>query len=397
MIHRLIFFSILLIDAVILFFLTSEISISYREAELLYGNFSFLQLLVKSSLYFFGQNDFALRLPMITLHLLSLLLLSEISKKYIESSKNRLWLILLFVLLPGVVSSSLIINSAGLLIFGVLLFVYIYENFSNKIVYVLLPIYAIVDTGFIYLFLALMAYYLLKKEKQNFLYALFAFVFSIYIYGFEIHGRPSGHFLDAIGAYAAVFSPIIFVYIFYTLYRRYLTDKDDLAWYIASSALLISLILSFRQRVSVEYFAPYLMLALPLAAQTFISSYRVRLKMFRKNYKAIFVVSFILLLINTLVVLFNKELYLIIDNPKKHFAHDMHIAKELAQELKSQNINCVTTDVETQSRLRFYGISDCKKYILVKNNFVEKKDPDVTISYRNVILYSANVTKLNKE
>ena len=397
MIHRLIFFSILLIDAVILFFLTSEISISYREAELLYGNFSFLQLLVKSSLYFFGQNDFALRLPMITLHLLSLLLLSEISKKYIESSKNRLWLILLFVLLPGVVSSSLIINSAGLLIFGVLLFVYIYENFSKKIVYVLLPIYAIVDTGFIYLFLALMAYYLLKKEKQNFLYALFAFVFSIYIYGFEIHGRPSGHFLDAIGAYAAVFSPIIFVYIFYTLYRRYLTDKDDLAWYIASSALLISLILSFRQRVSVEYFAPYLMLALPLAAQTFISSYRVRLKMFRKNYKAIFVVSFILLLINTLVVLFNKELYLIIDNPKKHFAHDMHIAKELAQELKSQNINCVTTDVETQSRLRFYGISDCKKYILVKNNFVEKKDPDVTISYRNVILYSANVTKLNKE
>ena len=397
MIHRLIFFSILLIDAVILFFLTSEISISYREAELLYGNFSFLQLLVKSSLYFFGQNDFALRLPMITLHLLSLLLLSEISKKYIESSKNRLWLILLFVLLPGVVSSSLIINSAGLLIFGVLLFVYIYEKHSKKIIYVLLPIYALVDTGFIYLFLALMAYYLLKKEKQNFLYALFAFVFSIYIYGFEIHGRPSGHFLDAIGAYAAVFSPIIFVYIFYTLYRRYLTDKDDLAWYIASSALLISLILSFRQRVSVEYFAPYLMLALPLAAQTFISSYRVRLKMFRKNYKAIFVVSFILLLINTLVVLFNKELYLIIDNPKKHFAHDMHIAKELAQELKSQNINCVTTDVETQSRLRFYGISDCKKYILVKNNFVEKKDPDVTISYRNVILYSANVTKLNKE
>lgn len=397
MIHRLIFFSILLIDAVILFFLTSEISISYREAELLYGNFSFLQLLVKSSLYFFGQNDFALRLPMITLHLLSLLLLSEISKKYIESSKNRLWLILLFVLLPGVVSSSLIINSAGLLIFGVLLFVYIYEKHSKKIIYVLLPIYALVDTGFIYLFLALMAYYLLKKEKQNFLYALFVFLFSIYTYGFEIHGRPSGHFLDAIGAYAAVFSPIIFVYIFYTLYRRYLTDKDDLAWYIASSALLISLILSFRQRVSVEYFAPYLMLALPLAAQTFISSYRVRLKMFRKNYKAIFVVSFILLLINTLVVLFNKELYLIIDNPKKHFAHDMHIAKELAQELKSQNINCVTTDVETQSRLRFYGISDCKKYILVKNNFVEKKDPDVTISYRNVILYSANVTKLNKE
>jgi len=319
MIHRLIFFSILLIDAIILFFLTNEISISYHEADLLYGDFSFLQLLVNISLYCFGQNDFALRLPMIILHLLSVLLLNEISKKYVESSKNRLWLILLFVLLPGVVSSSLIVNSAGLLIFGVLLFVYIYEKYSEKLIYLLLPIYAFIDAGFIYLFLALMAYYLLKKEKYHFLYALIIFIFSSYIYGFEVHGKPSGHFLDTIGAYAAVFSPIIFVYIFYALYRRYLTEKIDLAWYIASSALLISLILSFRQKVSVEYFAPYLMLALPLAAQTFISSYRVRLKMFRKNYKAIFVVSFILLFINTLVLLFNKELYLVINNPKKTF------------------------------------------------------------------------------
>lgn len=397
MIHRLIFFSILLIDAIILFFLTAEISISYREAALLYGDFSFLQLLVNSSLYFFGENDFALRLPMILLHILSVVLLSEISKKYVESPKNRLWLILLFVLLPGVVSSALIINSAGVLIFGSFLFVYIYEKNPKTSIYTLLPLYALIDAGFIYLFLALMAYHVLKKEKYNFLYALLLFIFSAYIYGFEAHGRPSGHFLDAIGAYAAIFSPIIFIYIFYALYRRYLTDKIDLTWYIASSALLISLILSFRQRVSIEYFAPYLMLALPLAAQTFISSYRVRLKMFRKRYKAIFVVSFMLLFVNTLVVLFNKELYLILDNPKKHFAYDMHIANELAQELKAQNINCVTTDEETQLRLKFYGVSDCKKYILTKNNFNKNRDQNVTIGYRNIVLYSGNVTKVNKE
>lgn len=395
--HRFIFVSIILIDAIILFYQTSELSISYNEAELLYGEFSFLQLLVKTSLYFFGQNDFALRLPMIMLHLMSVILLSEVSKKYIPSAKNRIWLILLFTLLPGVVSSSLIVNSAGLLIFGIFLFAYSYENFSTKFLYILLAFYSVVDTGFVYLFLGLMAYYLFKKDKYAFIYNFTLFLVSIYLYGFKAHGIPSGHFLDAIGVYAAVFSPIVFIYLFYSLYRRYLTDKIDLEWYVVSTALLISLILSFRQRVSIEYFAPYLMLGLPLAAQTFVSSYRVRLKMFRTGYKAIFVISFILLILNTLVVLFNKELYLVIENPKKHFAYDMHIVKDLAKQLKIKEINCVKTDKENEVRLKFYGISTCEDYYLERNNFLGNKDSDVTISYKNIVLYSANVTKLNNK
>ena len=397
MIHRFIFFSIILIDAVILFFQTSELSISYREAELLYGEFSFLQLLVNASLLFFGQNDFALRLPMIILHLLSIVLLNEISKKYIPSAKNRLWLILAFTLLPGVVSSSLIVNSAGLLIFGILLFAYVYERYSIKFIYLLLPIYAVVDAGFVYLFLGLITYYLFSKEKNGLLYNLSMFALSTYIYGFEAHGIPSGHFLDAIGVYAAVFSPIIFVYLVYSLYRGYLTDKMNLEWYIASTALLVSLMLSFRQRVSIEYFAPYLMLGLPLAAQTFISSYRVRLKMFRTGYKTIFIVSFILLALNTIVVFFNKDLYLLIENPKKHFAYDMHVAKELAEQLKSKDIYCVKTDIKNQIRLKFYGISSCEEYKLVENRFLTENNSDVTISYKNIVLYSANVTKLNNK
>lgn len=397
MIHRVIFLSILLIDALILFFLTSELSISYREAELLYGEFSFLQLLLTSSINIFGQNDFALRFPMIGLHILSVILLCEISKKYIVSPKNRLWLILLFVLLPGVVSASLIVNSAGLLIFGVLLFVYLHDNFSEKIIYAVLPIYALLDAGFAYMFLGVMAYYIFKRKKYSFLYALSVFMLSVYIYGIEAHGKPSGHFLDAIGVYAAVFSPIVFVYLFYSLYRSYLTDKTNMDWYIASSALMVSLILSFRQKVSIEYFAPYLMVALPLAAQIFISSYRVRLKVFRRNYKIIFTVSFILLLMNTLVVLFNKELYLVIEDPKKHFAYDMHVAKELAQELKLRDLDCVKTDMKMADRLRFYGISSCENNILEKSTVLKESQDNVTISYKTKILYSANVTNINKE
>ena len=56
MISKYILFLILGIDALILFFQTSQVSISYSEAQLLYGDFSFLQLLIKSSISVFGQN-----------------------------------------------------------------------------------------------------------------------------------------------------------------------------------------------------------------------------------------------------------------------------------------------------------------------------------------------------
>ena len=125
-----------------------------------------------------------------------------------------------------------------------------------------------------------------------------------------------------------------------------MADKIDKVWYIATSTLIFSLLLSFRQRLDIEYFAPYLMIALPLAAQTFTHSYRVRLKMFRKRYKTIFVLSFVLLILNTLLVLFNKTIYSFIEDPKKHFAYNMYVAKELAYELKAMNIYCVDTDLK---------------------------------------------------
>ncbi|MDX9756944.1 MAG: hypothetical protein RBT52_05500, partial [Sulfurimonas sp.] len=66
---RYILFLILGLDALTLIFQSGELSISYYEALLVSGDFSFLQLLIKSSIFIFGQNDYALRLPMIALHL----------------------------------------------------------------------------------------------------------------------------------------------------------------------------------------------------------------------------------------------------------------------------------------------------------------------------------------
>ncbi len=397
MTHRQLFFFLLGIDAFILFSQTSQVSISSTEASLLYGDFSFLQLLIKISLYIFGENDFALRFPIVVLHIMSVVLMYLVSQRYIAQERNRLWLLLMFILLPGVVSSAIVISSASIIIFGLLLYIYLHERASQYILNILLLIYAFIDVGFVYLFLGLALYYLFLKNKKLFAYNIILYFISSFLYGFDASGSPSGHFLDIIGVYSAIFTPIIFIYLFYTLYRRYLTNKIDVVWYISSTALIFSLLLSFRQSIPIEKFAAYLIVALPLAAQTFISSYRVRLKSHRYRYKIGFIISLIFLLLNTLTVFFNKDLYLIIDDPKKHFAYEMHIAKELANQLHEQNIYCIDTHSAMQKRLQFYNITYCPENRLEELPFNYKDDTNVTISYKNKVLFKANVTKVNKK
>lgn len=394
---RYILFLILGIDATILLLQTNQLSISYDEASLLYGNFTFLQAIIKIFLSIFGQNDFALRLPMIILHLFSVILMYEISKKYLGHVRDRLWLIAIFILLPGVISSALLVNSAGMVIFGLLLFVYMYENVSQKSTYPLLLFYSVIDGRFLYLFLSLIFFARFTKDKSYFMINVLFSIYSLLLYGFDVPGLPRGHFLDSIGVYSAIFTPIIFVYLIFTLYRRYLTNKIDLLWFISSVTFIISLILSFRQRVGVEIFAPYLIIALPLAAKTFSSSYKIRLKMFRKRYKFIFILSLVFLVINSFVVIFNKELYLVLDNPKTHFVYKMNIAKELATELKLREINCIDADYKMGERLKFYGVTKCDTYALIENDLQTSNDSNVTVSYKNKIIYGATVTKVNNK
>jgi hypothetical protein len=392
---RYILFLILGLDALTLVLQSGELSISYYEALLVSGDFSFLQLLIKSSIFIFGQNDYALRLPMIVLHLSSAILLFKISKNYLKLERNRIWLLLIFILLPGVMSSAIIVNSAGLILFALLLFVYVYENHSIKTTYILLFCYMLIEGSFAILFVALALFSLYKKERNNFLFSTALFFGSLLLYGIDTHGSPKGYFIDSIGIYAAIFSPIIFIYLVYVLYRRYLTKDLDILWFIATVALVFSLLLSFRQRITIEYFAPYLILALPLVAQTFEHSYRVRLDLFRKKYRWVFIISLALLFVNSSVMFFNKYLYQIIKEPKKHFSYNMHIAKELSKELKSRDIYCVNTDKKMQKRLEFYGVTKCNNLILRENSLNFTKTDDVTISYINRVVYNASVTNLN--
>jgi len=385
------------IDALVLLLESSELSISYHEAEMLYGGFSFLQFIENLSFAVFGKSDFALRFPMVVFHILSFILLYKISQRYLKHERDRLWLMFVFILLPGVISSAVLVDNAGFVIFALLFLVYIYEKVSIGYIYVLLSLYLFIDGDFAYLFFALIFFSLHKKDKKFLFFNVVLFLSSMYLFGINTEGLPKGHFLDAMGLYAAIFTPIVFVYIFYILYRKYLTKDIDLLWFISAVALVLSLLLSFRQRIDIESFAPYLIVSLPLAAQTFSNSYRVRLKMFRTKYKAVFSISIIFLLLNSSLVFFNKNLYPLLDKPQMHFAYKLHVAKELASKLKDMGIECVDAKKHMQLRLRFYDIAKCDTYLLSKNEINKNTSTNVTISYNNKPVYSASVTKINKK
>jgi hypothetical protein len=370
------------------------LSISFYEATLIYGHPSLVKNTLGFFLHTFGMNDYALRIPMIVIHLLAATLLYKITDYYVSHPKDKLWIMFIYLLLPGITSSALLVTIEGFKILFLFAFIYAYLRFHDKSI-LLLPLFLLLDSTALYFYAIVVLYALFHRQWiiGGATFLLFGMALGI----FEVHfgGVPKGHFLDVLGIYSAIFSPFVFIYLFYVLYRRYSLHDRDLVWYIASGMFVISILLSFRQKVTVQDFAPYLMIALPLAAQTFFHSYRVRLPQFRWQYQLLFYSTLSLLILNALAVFFNQWWYLWIKHPKDHFSYSMHVAKELAYALKEDNITCIDTEDDTMAlRLRFYGIENC-----LENHLSEEKSAKgkkVTISYIKVPIYTVYVTKINK-
>ena len=185
------------------------------------------------------------------------------------------------------------------------------------------------------------------------------------MYGFEIGGKPKGYFLDTFSIYATIFSPVLFLYFFYSIYRVGIKHEKDLFWYISATALGMSLLFSLRQKIAIEDFAPFIVIAIPVMLKLFMHSVRVRLSEFRKVHYNFAIISLTVLLLNFLILISNKSLYLFLENPKKHFAYKHHIAKELSIHLKENSIEAIKTyDERLQLRLQFYNIRESANRIL---------------------------------
>jgi hypothetical protein len=394
---RLALFLLLGIDAAILLFEASALSLTHHGAKLLYAyEPSAMTRIIQTSIALFGQNDVALRLPMIAMNLISAVLLYAIAGHYCKHERERVWLVAVFLLLPGIISASLLVDNAALVTLGLFAYLFLEQRYGRR-ADLLLPLLMLTDAAYMLLFAGLTLH---AAKSRDFRFAgvySLLFLATMGLHGFDTGGVPQNQFLDTMGLYAAVFSPIVFVYMVYVLYRNYIASKTDLVWSVSATALILSLLLSFRQRIEIEQFAPFLMASLPLGMQTFYHSYRVRLRPFRKRYRLLFTLALASLILNAAAVFFNKAAYVFVENPSRYFAYRAHVAKELAEGLKAKEIGCAVLPEEhaMQLRLRFYGIGRCDTNVVTRHR--ENGAENVTIRYYNVPVAEYYVTKVPKK
>lgn len=385
--------SLLFLSFILLFKASNSLSISYKEALNVFVNNSVLSLITNTSIYILGQNDIALRLPFILFYIFSVIIMYKITENYFKYDKDRYISIIIFMTLPGVLSASLLVNSSIIIIFFTLLYLYYYQKY-NKHSYLLLLFFLFIDNSFAILYLALFFYSLKNKDTKLLYFSLILFTISMYIYGFSTGGKPRGFLVDTFAIYATVFSPFLFLYFLYTMYRAWIKNEKTLTWYISITALLLSLIVSFRQRVYIEDFAPFVVISLPFMLKSFFHAYRVRLKEFRINYNILAGLVVIMLSINVILTFVNKPLYLILQNPTKHFVYQYHFIKELADELSKRGIKSITTDdISLSLRLKFYKIEQGDDYFLTLKDY-DYPSEKISIKYYGKELFVAYLIKI---
>lgn len=390
--YKYLFYIFLFAITIVLAYTANTLSISYKEALNVFVNNSLLSILTNTSIYIFGQNDLALRLPFLIFYILSVILMFKLTEDFFKHEIDRFISIIIFMLLPGMLSASILVNSAIVVTFFTLLYIYNYKK-TKEHSYILLTLFLFLDNSFAIFFLALFFYSLNIKDNKLFVISLIFFGISMGIYGFDTGGKPKGFFVDTFGIYASIFSPLIFLYFIYAIYRIAIKETKDIIWYIAATSLLFSLIFSLRQRVYIEDYAPFVIIFLPYMIRLFMHTYRIRLPQFRYRHKYFMITAVFILFLNSLLTIYNKPIYLLVEKSKDHFAYKYNFVKDLAYELKKKGINEVESDNdELLLRLKFYGIEEGNKFYLTMNKLYFY-DLEITMDYLGKDLFKAYVIK----
>lgn len=372
------------------------LSISYKEALNFFVNNSVLSIITNTSTAILGQNDFGLRAPFLLFYILSVYLMYRLTEDFFKRESDRYISLAIFSILPGVLSASILVNSSIIVIFFTLLYIYIYKKTSTHS-YLLLALFLLLDNSFAIFFLALFFYSMKKKDNKLLLVSLVFFGVSMAIYGFDTGGKPKGFLIDTFAIYASIFSPLLFVFFFYTIYRIGIKENKNLTWYISTTSLFFSLLLSFRQRVYIEDYAPFVVIFLPYMIRHFFHNLRLRLPQFRVKHYYLTATTLFVLALNVFATLFNKSLYLVLEEPSKHFAYKYNFIKEVSEVLKEKGINYVNSDDERLLlRLKFYGIEKGSQYYITTREqyYFDKK---FEINYFNKTLYTLYVLKENEK
>lgn len=382
-----------------LIYLISSASISYKEAVILEQNKALIAKLANFSIEHFAPQlgrDFALKLPNLIFHALNLTLIYLISNRILKYKSDSVLCVAIYAIIPGVIMQGSIVNESILMLCLVLLICLIELTSRKKVIYPLLIIAVFIDESAFMLFLALFFYALFKDNDKSYfisrirenlalnkyilLFSTLCFALNLYCYGIDISGRPRGKFLDIFSELALLYSPLVFVYFIYTIYRNFSKFRANLLLYVSGTSLLVSVILSIRQEIDKEIFMFMSLCGIPLMIRQMLSDIRLRLPRFRLNYKRRFIIVMAVLFLEAGMLVFSKQIYRF-SNDSEFFLNQFYIAKEVANELKMRNISRVRIEGRMQKRLAFYGIKDGGQPLRQV-----KKGGNILIKYNNKIV-----------
>jgi len=377
----------------ILYFLFYYIFLFWYAIHLNIGDFEVVYLQNHSLMNYisnfffsiFGKNNFSLRLPSLIFSIFSVVLYKKIVVYYFKSQKEVNLTLIIFSLMPGFIIASLLYNKSIFLIFLTLLFIYafLYYRFFS---YLLLAVYVFFDYSFISLYFGLIFYSIYKKDTKFLIYSLLLLMINANYFHYDINGHPYGHFINLLLVYLAIFSPFVFIYFLYAILKS--LKKPTLLWFISSFALFFSIILSFRQRIRIDDYAPFVIVSLIFMIKIFFNDYKIRLKMFRRPFQILFIFLFSTLLIFDIALLTTK-FYL-----NKRIVTQFNNSKSIAKFLFDKKINYIycNNDIFCQ-KLYFYGLQKGDKYYIK----LDKKSKKVSILHNETKLLDEYVSKLNKK
>ncbi len=342
------------------FYLATTTPISPHEAKILYTSQDIVGTLMRWG-ESFVPGFIGLRVFYLFFGFLTIGLFYELSRRYFSKREDAYFSTFIFMFLPGILTATTLVNVAIIVLPLVLLFVLLYEKGCFVVLpFIMLALFFIHEASIIF-FVAVLLYAVIHKDKRFIIISsAFLFAFIYLAKGIEISGRPSGHFVEIFGLYATVFSPLLFLYFFYAMYRILLREQKTLLWYISFTAFAFSLLLSIRQRVHITDFAPYVMISIVLMLDVFNHSVRVRLAQFQKRYKRGLYVVMTFLALSVFVTVFHKMLFYVASDPSKHFANRIYKPYLLSEQLKAEGITCYDgAQGRERYQLRYYDILPC--------------------------------------
>jgi hypothetical protein len=359
---RVFFYSFIVFYISAIFYLASTLPIGAHEANVYYTDNDVLYFLTHL-LEEYSNSFLAIRAPFVLFGLLNIPLFFIMSRLYFEKVEESYLATSIYLLLPGIITSMVLVNIAVLVITLVLFFIIFYEK---KIVWgqiVSMLVLLVVHDASIIFFIGISIFFLVKREKKLFFVSFIFLIISLLFFThLDIGGKPEGEFLQLFGLYMALFSPLVFLYFFYALYRIWLREEKDILWYISSTAFLFSLLLSLRQQVDMTDFAPYVIVSVVLMLVTSRKSIYVRLPQFQTFYRLGFQLLFASLVLSAMVIIFHKLFFNVLEDKSKHFAYSFYEPYWQVLELKEIGQNCYTvSNRKVQYQLKYYGIESCQE------------------------------------